>query len=281
VLADTHGTTLHLCERECSIQRRHQKVVEETPSTALSMAQRAAICAAGVAAARAADYVNAGTVEFLLAPDGQYYFLEMNTRLQVEHPVTEAVTGLDLVRLQIEIAAGRRLALGQAAVRASGHAVECRVYAEDAENGDLPAPGTIRLCIPPAGEGVRFDSGVETGSVVPVHYDPLLAKLICWGEDRAAAIARAEAALGSTVILGVRTNLNRLQEILAEPDFRSGRLDTGFLEQHPPQRQVPDLPDEAFSAVAAALRLGNGRHGRSARAGADVWATLGPWRIAR
>ena len=190
VLGDGTGALLHLFERECSIQRRHQKVVEETPSPALDSRGRAELCAAGVAAARAAGYVNAGTVEFLMAPDGAFYFLEMNTRLQVEHPVTEAVTGLDLVRLQLEVAAGRPLPFTQENVVARGHALECRLYAEDPAQGDLPSPGTILHLSAPAGPGVRFDSGVETGSEVTVHYDPLLAKLVTWGADRAESVER-------------------------------------------------------------------------------------------
>jgi acetyl/propionyl-CoA carboxylase alpha subunit len=266
VLADTQGRTLHVHERECSLQRRHQKVVEETPSPALSPETRERLCAAGVAAARAASYVNAGTVEFLLDPEGRFYFLEMNTRLQVEHPVTEAVTGLDLVRLQIEIASGRPLALTQDQIAPRGHALECRVYAEDPDNDDLPAPGRVLLCVPPIAPGVRFDAGIETGSEVTVHYDPLLAKLVTHGADRAFAIARMRAALRETVVLGLRTNLARLQAILDHPEFVAGNLHTGFLDEHKEAlAKRASLPDEALAAAAAALQLSNGD--RQPRAG--------------
>jgi 3-methylcrotonyl-CoA carboxylase alpha subunit len=281
VLADAHGHTLHLRERECSLQRRHQKVVEETPSPALGHQARQQLCAAGVAAARAAGYVNAGTVEFLWdGAGGRFYFLEMNTRLQVEHAVTEAVTGLDLVRLQLEIAAGRPLPIVQAQVAPRGHALECRVYAEDPDNDDLPSPGRVLLCVPPLAPGVRFDAGVETGSQVTVHYDPLLAKLVTHGPDRDFAIARMRAALRETVVLGVRTNLVRLQAILDHPEFVVGNLHTGFLDEH---RQAlagspQPLPDEARAAVAAAQQLGNGGP-RSAQRAPDPWSTLGSWRL--
>ncbi len=278
VLADAHGATLHLFERECSIQRRHQKVIEETPSLALDPSTRARLVEAGIAAARAACYVNAGTVEFLLDREGRFYFLEMNTRLQVEHAVTEAVTGLDLVRLQIEVASGRPLPFGQKDVVTRGHALECRVYAEDPDNGDLPSPGRIVLCVPPQGPGVRFDSGIETGSEVTVHYDPLLAKLVTWGRDRTEAIERMAAALRETVVLGVRTNLARLQDILAHPAFREGDFHTGFLDEHKNDWKAQDaLPETARDAVARALRLAV-----AAPTGApapDPWVSLGAWRV--
>jgi acetyl-CoA carboxylase biotin carboxylase subunit len=280
VLADQAGHTLHLHERECSIQRRHQKVVEETPSPALSPERRRALCAAGVAAARAASYVNAGTVEFLLDPAGAFYFLEMNTRLQVEHPVTECVTALDLVRLQIEVAAGRPLALAQEAVVARGHALECRISAEDPSNDDLPSPGRIVHYSAPDGPGVRFDSGVAAGCEVVVHYDPLLAKLVTWGATRAEAVERMADALRRTVVLGVVTNLDRLQAIVDHPAFRRGELHTGFLEEHlarPPRVDCP--PVEALAAVAAALFGQSARLPTDRPAAADPWQTLGAWRL--
>ena len=277
ILADAQGRALHLFERECSIQRRHQKVIEETPSPALDPSARARLVEAGVAAARAASYVNAGTVEFLLDPAGRFYFLEMNTRLQVEHPVTEAVTGLDLVRLQIEVASGRPLPFDQTDVVARGHALECRVYAEDPDNDDLPSPGRILLCVPPQGPGVRFDSGIETGSEVTVHYDPLLAKLITWGRDRTEAIERMRAALRETVVLGVRTNLSRLQDVLAHPAFGEGALHTGFLDEHAGAWKGPQpLPDLARAAVARALRLVPTTPEDPAPP--DPWSALGAWR---
>ena len=280
VLGDGHGHLVHLNERECSIQRRHQKVIEETPSPALTAERRAALCAAGVAAARAADYVNAGTVEFLLAPDGAFYFLEVNTRLQVEHPVTEAVTGLDLVRLQIQIAAGDPLPFGQEGVRAQGHALECRLYAEDPDHDDRPAPGRILHHAAPEGPGIRFDSGVATGSDVTVHYDPLLAKLVAWGGDRDEAVQRMRAALRRTVVLGVTTNLARLQAIVDHPAFAAGDLHTGFIEEHVAGRATAaDPPPEAVAAARAAVRLSRDA-GCSPEIAADPWESLGPWRLA-
>lgn len=279
LLADAHGALVHLQERECSIQRRHQKVIEETPSPGLDAQRREALCAAGLAAARAASYLNAGTAEFLLDDAGGFYFLEMNTRLQVEHPITEAVTGLDLVRLQLLVAAGRPLSFGQRDVQARGHALECRIYAEDPDNDDLPCPGRVVLCVPPQGPGVRFDSGVETGSRVTVHYDPLLAKLVTWGSDREEAAARMAAALRDTVLLGVRTNLGRLQDVLAHPRFRAGALHTGFLDEHAAElAPAHELPDEAVAAVAAALHGEAWPRAAAARV-PEPWDSLGPWRL--
>jgi 3-methylcrotonyl-CoA carboxylase alpha subunit len=279
VLADASGRIVHLGERECSIQRRHQKVVEETPSPALTPALRESLTAAGVAAARAAGHVNAGTVEFLLDAAGTFYFLEMNTRLQVEHPVTEAVTGLDLVRLQVEIAAGRPLSFEKAGVVSRGHALECRLYAEDARRGDLPSPGRILLLAAPGGPGVRFDSGVATGSEVSVHYDPLLAKVVTWGADRGEAIDRMADALAQTTVLGVVTNHERLRAIVDHPAFRSGDLHTGFIDEHlgsPPPAAAP--PDEALAAMAAALHAARPASGLP-EAVADPWTELGSWRL--
>jgi acetyl-CoA carboxylase biotin carboxylase subunit len=281
VLADAHGAVLHLGERECSVQRRHQKVVEETPSPALDEPRREALCRAGVAAARAAGYRNAGTVEFLLAPDGTFAFLEMNTRLQVEHPVTEAVTGLDLVRLQLEIAAGRPLALDQNAVARRGHAMECRLYAEDPERDDLPSPGRVLHLSEPDGPGVRVDSGLAPGVEVSVHYDPLLSKVITWGHDRNEATERMREALRRTVVLGVATNLARLRAIVEHPAFAEGRLDTGFIEEHLGELTPhPCPPPAAVAALAAALARGT-RPGAPARASGpdDPWQSLGAWRL--
>jgi 3-methylcrotonyl-CoA carboxylase alpha subunit len=282
VVADGRGEILSLGERECSIQRRHQKVVEETPSVALSPAQRQALCEAGVSAARAASYVNAGTVEFLLAPDGRFSFLEMNTRLQVEHPVTEAVTGIDLVRLQLEVAAGHALPLAAEDVVHRGHALECRLYAEDPERDDLPSPGRILHLCGPAGPGIRVDSGVATGSEVTVHYDPLLAKVVTWGLGRREAIERMRDALRRTVVLGVATNLARLRAIVEHPAFEEGALHTGFIEEHLWEGSLPRRPPpEAVAALAAALsKIGReaSAHGPS-RSTPDPWESLGPWRL--
>jgi 3-methylcrotonyl-CoA carboxylase alpha subunit len=280
VMADGAGTVLHLLERECSLQRRHQKVVEETPSPALSEAQRQALCAAGVAAARAAGYVNAGTVEFLLDRDGRFYFLEMNTRLQVEHPVTEAVTGFDLVRMQIEVAAGRPLAVSQGDVVGRGHALEMRLYAEDPDRDDLPSPGRVLHLATPEGPGVRFDSGIAVGSDVTVFYDPLLAKLVTWGRDRAESIERMAAALERTVVLGVVTNLARLRAIAVHAAFNAGDLHTGFIDEHlcgDGGSAAP--PPIAIAAALAALRVAQKGNGVARPQAPDPWASLGPWRL--
>jgi len=283
IVADEQGTIVHLGERECSIQRRHQKVVEETPSPALSPDQRVALCEAGVAAARAADYVNAGTVEFLLAPDGTFSFLEMNTRLQVEHPVTEAVTGMDIVRLQLEVAAGRPLSLSQKDVLPRGHALECRLYAEDPANDDLPSPGRILHLEEPEGPGVRVDSGLAVGSEITVHYDPLLSKIVTWGFDRREALERMREALRRTVVLGVVTNLARLRAVVEHPQFEAGVLHTGFIEEHLSElTPSPCPPLEAVAAVAASLAhvRRRGAPGREpGRVAPDPWASLGPWRL--
>ena len=280
VLADAHGAVLHVFERECSIQRRHQKVVEESPSPLLDATARAALCAAGVAAARAADYLGAGTVEFLFDGAERFYFLEMNTRLQVEHPVTEVVTGLDLVRHQLEVAEGRPLPFAQDDLSSRGHALECRLYAEDPARGDLPSAGTLLLVVPPEGPGVRFDSGVETGSEVSVHYDPMLAKLVTSGRDRAESVQRMRAALSETVLLGVATNRSRLLEVLSRPEFEAGDLHTGFIDEHlpaPPEPAAP--PPGAVAAAVAALESRRAGAGRTAPAVRDPWAELGPWRL--
>jgi len=278
VVADAHGTVLHLGERECSIQRRHQKVVEETPSPALDPERRLGLCEAGVKAARAAGYRSAGTVEFLMAPDSRFYFLEMNTRLQVEHPVTEAVTGLDLVRLQLEVAAGRPLTLRQNEVESRGHAIECRLYAEDPDNDDLPSPGRVLHLSEPEGPGIRVDSGLSAGSEVTVHYDPLLSKIVTWGADRPEATARMQEALRRTVVLGVVTNLARLRAIVEHPAFAAGELHTGFIEEHLQQLSPQTCPPpEAIAALVAAIGLGHNARGR--RKVPDPWASLGPWRL--
>jgi 3-methylcrotonyl-CoA carboxylase alpha subunit len=232
VIGDAHGTVLHLGERECSVQRRHQKIVEEAPSPAVSAALRAEMGMAAVRVAGAAGYTNAGTVEFLLAPDGSYYFLEMNARLQVEHPVTELVTGLDLVALQLRVAAGERLPFSQEDVTLRGHAVECRVYAEDPATGFLPSTGRLIVFDPPRGPGVRVDAGVAAGDEVSVHYDPLLAKLVTAGESRLQALDRAQWALERFPVLGVTTNVAFLQRVVAHRAFRAGDLSTDFVERH-------------------------------------------------
>jgi acetyl/propionyl-CoA carboxylase alpha subunit len=254
VLADAHGTIIHLGERECSIQRRHQKLIEESPSPFVDAALRARMGEAACRLARAAGYRNAGTVEFLVDGEGHFYFLEVNARLQVEHPVTEMVTGIDLVREQLRIAAGAPLGYAQGDVSWRGAALECRINAEDPFAGWLPSPGTIRGLRAPGGPWVRDDSGVYEGFTVPGHYDTLMSKLIVWGADRGAAIGRMARALAEYKVTGVRTTIPVLQRIIAHEDFRAGRISTAFLE-----RVLPDLSSTAgrhrsVAIIAAALR---------------------------
>jgi acetyl-CoA carboxylase, biotin carboxylase subunit len=231
VLADEHGNTVYLGERECSIQRRHQKVMEEAPSPSVSPDLRRRMGEVAVRVAKAAAYANAGTVEFLVDAEKNFYFLEMNTRLQVEHPVTEMVTGLDLVHLQIRIAAGENLPFAQQDVNLRGHAIECRIYAEDPDNNYFPSPGKITLLLTPSGPGIRRDSGIFEGWTVPIDYDPLLAKLIGYGGDRQQAISRLVRAFGEYFVGGIKTNLSLFRRILNDPDFLAGKVDTGYLDR--------------------------------------------------
>ncbi|MES1262164.1 MAG: biotin carboxylase N-terminal domain-containing protein, partial [Acidobacteriota bacterium] len=232
VLGDHHGNLVHLGERECSVQRRHQKVIEESPSPLVARMPdlRRRMGEAAIKAARAAGYYNAGTVEFLADNEGNFYFLEMNTRLQVEHPVTELVTGLDLVRLQVEIANGAPLPFTQDQIALRGAAIECRIYAEDPANNFFPSPGKIEQLAEPSGPGVRVDSGIYPGWVVPVDYDPMLSKLIVWADTREHAIERMLRALGEYHVGGIRTNIRLFQTILHDPAFRRGELHTGYLD---------------------------------------------------
>jgi len=283
VLGDTHGTLVHLGERECSVQRRHQKIVEETPCPVVDEKLRAAMTGAALSAARAVGYTSAGTVEFMLDEGGRFYFLEMNTRLQVEHPVTELVTGIDLVAAQLRVARGEPLGFGQADVRPRGHAIEVRLYAEDAAAGFLPSAGPILALREPAGPGVRVDSALAAGGVVPVDYDPMLAKIAAWGSDRPQAIARLVGALRETAVLGPTTNLAFLIDVLSHPAFARGATHTGFLAEHLP-RWRQDAGREAAAAVVAALALAEptaaAAGGRTARA-PSPWETLGAWRLGR
>ena len=258
VLADAHGAVVHLGERECSLQRRHQKVVEEAPSPLLTPAQRERMGAAAVAVTRAVGYTGVGTVELLVGaarPD-EFFFLEMNTRLQVEHPVTELVTGLDLVELQLRVAAGEPLGFGQDDVVLHGHAVEARVYAEDPEAGFLPTGGRVLGLHEPSGPGVRVDSGITAGGTVGSDYDPMLAKVIAHGRDRAEALARLDAALAGTAVLGLGTNVGFLRGLLADPDVRAGRLDTGLIARRLADLTRPDLPADVLGAATGAWLLG-------------------------
>jgi acetyl-CoA carboxylase biotin carboxylase subunit len=231
VLADEHGNTVYLGERECSLQRRHQKVLEESPSPIVDPEMRRKMGEVAVRVARSANYTNAGTVEFLVDQQKNFYFLEMNTRLQVEHPVTELITGLDLVQLQIRIAAGETLPFSQHDVQMRGHAIECRIYAEDPDNNYFPSPGKITMLLEPSGPGIRCDSGIYEGWTVPMDYDPLLAKLIGYGSDRDQAIGRLIRALREYFVGGIKTNIPLFRRILCDRDFQTAKLDTGFLDR--------------------------------------------------
>jgi acetyl-CoA carboxylase biotin carboxylase subunit len=232
VLADRHGNTIHLFERECSVQRRHQKVVEEAPGNGITPELRERMGQAAVAAARAVDYVGAGTCEFLVDKNLDFYFLEMNTRVQVEHAITEAITGVDIVKTMIRAAAGEPLGIAQHELRINGHAIEARIYAEDPEQNFAPSPGRIIVYRPPDGIGVRVDSGVYQGATVTVFYDPMVAKLIAWGQDRGEAIDRLRRALSEFVVKGIKTSIPFHQRLLRHPVFLAGRYDTGFIEEH-------------------------------------------------
>ncbi len=253
ILADTRGNVIHLGERECSIQRRHQKLVEESPSPALNKGLRRKMGKAAVRAAKAADYVNAGTVEFLLDKDEHFYFLEMNTRLQVEHPVTELVTGVDIVKEQIRIASGRPLSLKQKDVHVRGWAMECRITAEDPYNGFLPSTGRIISLYEPTGPGVRLESGIYEGFEVTLYYDPLIAKLCVWGADRATAIMRMKRALSEYKILGIATSIPFHQKLLQSTNFIGGHFDTTFLDERFSMEQDEEGGKEKIAAIIAAL----------------------------
>jgi acetyl-CoA carboxylase biotin carboxylase subunit len=298
LMADAHGHCIYLGERECSVQRRHQKVIEEAPSVVVSETLRRRMGEAAVRLALSAGYVNAGTVEFLVegldAPEGgqdttrragadgaSFYFLEMNTRLQVEHPVTELVTGLDLVQMQIRVAEGEPLPLRQEDVRLRGHAIECRVYAEDWANGFMPSPGRITRLMQPGGPGIREDCGVYEGWTVPLEYDPMLSKLVAYAATREAAIDRMLRALGEYTVGGIRTNLGLFERVLRDGDFRAGRIDTGYLERLLAEMPaatggeavgVPEV-DGDLAALAAALFVA-GREARPVEAAAEAsrWA---------
>jgi len=289
IFGDEHGNAVYLGERECSVQRRHQKVMEESPSPIVDEDMRRRMGEIAVRVAKAANYHNAGTVEFLVDEQRNFYFLEMNTRLQVEHPVTELVTGLDLVHLQMRIAAGARLPFQQEDVKVRGHAIECRVYAEDPDNNFFPSPGQITRLISPSGPGIRRDSGMYEGWKVPIEYDPLLAKLIGYGETRDDAIDRLLRALYEYFVGGIKTNISLFRRILHDPDFRAGKLDTGFLDrllakpyheaggQHP---LMAAIGAAIFAATEAATSLpqttGNyaSANGNSAGPAASNWRRI-------
>ncbi len=282
VFGDGHGTIVHLFDRDCSIQRRHQKILEEAPAPGLSDELRKAMRAAAIAAARSVAYIGAGTIEFLVTPaDGAFYFLEMNTRLQVEHPVTEMITGLDLVAWQIRVAEGARLPLAQDEITAAGHAIEARIYAEDPARDFLPRTGSLeRVAFPPASPDVRVDSGVGAGDEISIHYDPLVAKVIAHGEDRPSALRRLGHALGETRILGVETNLGFLRRVLAHAAFLEARLDTSFIERHSAALVAEAKPAAAEVLALAVLGLLCERDAE-ARSSAmlDPWNARDAWRL--
>ncbi len=244
VLADSHGNVIHLCERECSIQRRHQKIVEETPSPIMTPVLRQEMGEKAIAAARSVSYEGAGTIEFLVDENLNYYFLEMNTRLQVEHPITERVTGVDLVKEQIRIAAGEKLAFRQDEIFQDGHAIECRIYAEDPDNNFMPSPGLVRKITEPMGFGVRTDGYVYEGYEIPIYYDPMISKLITWGRSRNESITRMLRSLEEYYIMGISTSIDFLKRIMEIPDFINGKYDTHFIEAHEEELFTPcdDLP---------------------------------------
>ena len=278
VLADNYGATIHLGERECSLQRRHQKVIEEAPSPLLDAATRARIGEAACAAARSVDYRGAGTVEFLVAADtpDEFFFMEMNTRLQVEHPVTELVTGVDLVDWQLRIAAGEPLGLAQTDVCLNGHAIEARVYAEKPDHDFLPMTGTVLALREPSGEGIRIDSALLPGLIIGGAYDPMLAKIVAWGSDRAMALARLDRALADTLVLGVPTNVEYLRLLIQEAAVRAGELDTGLIERTLPHLAFRHADDHVLAAAALLL------HADAFLAPADragLWQRPSGWRL--
>ena len=282
ILGDKHGNLIHLGERECSIQRRHQKIIEESPSVALTPELRAEMGAAAVRIAKAAGYFNAGTMEFMLDADQHFYFLEMNTRLQVEHPVTELVTGLDLVRHQLMIAAGEVLKLKQEEISPRGHAIEVRLYAEDPALNFLPSTGSIAQFSTPAGPGVRIDSGIESGDEITQFYDPMIAKLIVYGENRAAAIDRLREVLTRTAVFGVTTNIPLLQAIAAHPAYREGQTFTSFLDEHGllEPEEIKQSEEHLTDALCAAALLDLiAQHTTPTSQTRNPWQTLGAWRM--
>ena len=279
IIADTQGNTLHLFERECSVQRRHQKIIEETPSPLLDDETRLAICEAAVKAAQAVDYVNAGTVEFIATEDGEFYFLEMNTRLQVEHPVTELVTNVDLVHLQFWVASGNPLPIAQDEINQRGHAIECRIYAEDPRNNFLPSIGTVHTFVPPQGPNIRVDSGLQSGDDVTIHYDPMIAKVITHARTRDEAIRRMHQALRDMVILGTITNRDFLLSLLENEDFIRGRIDTNYVDNHLNELlpELPELPDIALIAQAIADHRVLLMRSASAASGSSEGDSHSPW----
>ncbi len=277
VLGDRHGNLIHLGERECSLQRRHQKVVEECPSPVVDAELRAQLGETAVRAAAAVDYYSAGTIEFLMDADRQFYFLEMNTRLQVEHPVTELVTGVDLVKQQLRIAQGERLEISQSDVRMTGHAIECRIYAENPAANFAPSPGLIRYLSLPEGPGIRNDNGVLAGFTVPIHYDPMLSKLIVHGADREEARLRMRRALSEYRVDGIRTTISFYLSVMGNEAFRSGEFDTGFIDRMLPELDLDSSEDvdvEAAIAAAAIFVLEETEKVRIPERGQSAWGKV-------
>jgi 3-methylcrotonyl-CoA carboxylase alpha subunit len=276
IFGDGRGHVLHLFERDCSIQRRYQKIVEESPAPRYSDDLRKKMAKAAIAAAEGVEYRSAGTVEFIVTPEGEFYFLEMNTRLQVEHPVTEQVLGIDLVHAQIDVASGAQLPWKQKELRQRGHAIEVRVYAEDPEDRFLPQSGTIAFYDEPGGPGVRVDAGVAQGSEISVKFDPMLAKLICHAESRQACIDRLDRALRDYVILGTRTNLSFLRRVVTHPAFRDGKVSTRFIADHESSLQ-PQVPDVVPMIAAALVSAPNRQPPGANRQPPTIWDELGNW----
>jgi len=277
IFGDQHGNVVHLFERDCSIQRRYQKVIEESPAFGLSPKLREKMGQAAVAAAKAINYTNAGTVEFIVTPEDDFYFLEVNTRLQVEHPVTEMVTHLDLVRLQIDIADGKPLPFKQADLKQIGHAIECRIYAEDPSRNFMPATGKLQVYELPTGPNIRVDNGYREGYNVSVHYDPMLAKLIVWAESREAAIAKMRWALSHYIVLGLTHNIDFLRQIIEHPAFAKGDLHTHFLTDHPITPEPNDLDPEILTSLVANLKR-TPTSIQTHEVGESPWQLLGAWR---
>lgn len=286
ILADNYGHTIHLFERECSIQRRHQKIIEESPSTALDPDLRARMGETARQVIQATGYNNAGTVEFLLDKDKKFYFLEVNARLQVEHPITELVTGIDLVHQQLRIAAGEKLKISQESLKQTGHAIECRIYAEDPDQNFLPSPGPVLYLKEPSGPGVRHDCGIYSGGEVPINYDPILAKLIVWGENREIACNRMTQALRQYVVLGVKTSIDFLKDVIGHSAFQTGTTTTSFISEYfsdwpGPEKSESDL---SLAAVSAAFESQHKRRTGRILSGprediSTPWQTLGHWRM--
>ena len=280
ILADATGSTLYLGERECSLQRRHQKVVEEAPSPFMTSELRRRMGEAAVKLAKGCNYRNAGTVEFLVDAERNFYFLEINARLQVEHPVTELTTGIDLVKAQIRIAAGESLSLRQEEIRFNGHAIESRIYAEDPDNNFAPSPGRITLYRPPGGPGIRDDTGVYEGFEVPIYYDPLISKLIAWGRDRTEAIERMRRALQEYVIAGIKTNIPFLQQVMADPRFLVGAIDTTLVDTLLQEGRGGEIRHREVAVIAAAIHAYLQERGQGLPAPTPGTVAISPWKLA-